>query len=87
MVLLLNERLPFYNNRGLYSCIGLQYFSLLFYTDADSHHLVADPDPVLHFVADPDPSLHSAHFSISHNRKKQFRIKNLIVFVCTILYS
>jgi hypothetical protein len=62
----------------------LQWSSIFFalaFSDADTHHFHADPDPVLHFVADPDPSLHNAHFSISHNQKKQFRFRNLIVFV------
>jgi hypothetical protein len=51
------------------------------FSDAEPHHFHADPDPVLHFFADPDPSFHNAHFSISHNQKKQFRVRNLIVFV------
>ncbi len=62
----------------------LQWSSIVFafaFSYAEPHHFHADPDPALHFVVDLDPSLHSAHFSISHNRKKQFRIRNLIVFV------
>jgi hypothetical protein len=62
----------------------LQWTSIFFafaYSYAEPHHFHADPDPVLHFVVDPDPPLHSAHFSISHNRKKLFKIRNLLVFV------
>jgi hypothetical protein len=56
------------------------FFAFAF-SDADTHPFPADPDPVLQFVDDPDPSLHNAHFSISHNQKKQFRFRNLILFV------